>query len=31
VRPASDYTPRVIPKRPGVTIPLESSRILWQR
>jgi glycogen phosphorylase len=31
VRPASDYTPRVIPQRPGVTIPLESSRILWQR
>ena len=31
VRPASDYTPRVIPQRSGVAIPLESTRILWQR
>jgi starch phosphorylase len=31
VRSASDYTPRVIPQRPGVAIPLESDRILWQR
>lgn len=30
-RPASDYTPRVIPHRPGVTVPLEASQILWQR
>ena len=30
-RPASDYTPRVIPQRAGVAIPLESARILWQR
>jgi starch phosphorylase len=30
-RPASDYTPRVIPSRPGVSVPLEASQILWQR
>jgi starch phosphorylase len=30
-RPASDYTPRVIPQRSGVAVPLESARILWQR
>jgi starch phosphorylase len=30
-RPAMDYTPRVIPQRSGVAIPLESARILWQR
>jgi starch phosphorylase len=30
-RPASDYTPRIIPYRPGVAVPLESGRILWQR
>ncbi len=30
-RPASDYTPRVIPSRPGVAVPLEASQILWQR
>jgi glycogen phosphorylase len=30
-RPASDYTVRVTPQRPGVAVPLESSRILWQR
>ncbi len=30
-RPASDYTARVIPQRLGATVPLESSRILWQR
>jgi glycogen phosphorylase len=30
-RPASDYTPRVIPHRSGVAVPLESCRILWQR
>ena len=30
-RPASDYTTRVIPKRPGVAVPLESAHILWQR
>jgi glycogen phosphorylase len=29
--PAADYTPRVIPYRAGVAIPLEEARILWQR
>ena len=31
VRPATDYTPRAIPQCPGVAVPLEESRILWQR
>jgi starch phosphorylase len=30
-RPAADYTPRVIPHRNGVAVPLEDARILWQR
>jgi starch phosphorylase len=30
-RPASDYTPRVIPNHPAVAVPLETSHILWQR
>jgi glycogen phosphorylase len=30
-RPASDYTPRVIPSFQGVAVPLEASQILWQR
>jgi starch phosphorylase len=30
-RPATDYTARVIPRRDGLTIPLEDARILWQR
>lgn len=30
-RPAEDYTPRVIPRKPGAEVPLESNRILWQR
>jgi starch phosphorylase len=30
-RPAGDYTARVIPSFPGVAIPLEVARILWQR
>jgi starch phosphorylase len=30
-RPAADYTPRAIPQRKGVAVPLESGRILWQR
>jgi starch phosphorylase len=29
-RPASDFTPRVIPKFPGVAVPLEMNLILWQ-
>ena len=31
VRPAADYTARVIPHFDGVAVPLEESRILWQR
>jgi starch phosphorylase len=31
IRPASDYTVRVIPRRAGVAVPLEDERILWQR
>ena len=30
-RPPADYTARVMPHRDGVAIPLEDSRILWQR
>jgi starch phosphorylase len=30
-RPATDYTARVIPRRPGMATPLEFARILWQR
>jgi starch phosphorylase len=30
-RPATDYTARVIPQRNGVAVPLENTRILWQR
>jgi len=30
-RPPSDYTARVIPYYDGVVVPLEASRILWQR
>jgi len=30
-RAAQDYTARVIPDHEGVSIPLEDSRILWQR
>jgi starch phosphorylase len=30
-RPASDYTPRVVPFKAGVLVPLEASQILWQR
>jgi starch phosphorylase len=31
VRPASDYTARVLPVIPGAQIPLEFSEILWQK
>src|SRR5208337_3432386 len=31
MRQAGDYTARVIPRRPGVAVPLESAQILWQR
>ena len=30
-RPATDYTVRLIPRRDGLSIPLEADRILWQR
>ena len=30
-RPASDYTPRMVPDRKGVAVPLEASLIAWQR
>ena len=30
-RPASDYTPRIIPRLPGASVPLEAGSILWQR
>lgn len=30
-RPATDYTPRVVPFHPAAQVPLEEARILWQR
>ena len=30
-RPVSEFTPRLIPHCPGVAVPLEEARILWQR
>ena len=30
-RAASDYTPRVVPHHPGLSVPLEAGQILWQR
>jgi starch phosphorylase len=30
-RPASDFTPRVIPCRPNASVPLEAGQILWQK
>ncbi len=30
LRPASNYTPRIIPHREGVAVPLEAPQILWQ-
>jgi starch phosphorylase len=29
-RPASDYTPRVIPYHPNASVPLEAAQILWE-
>jgi len=29
-RPASDFTPRVLPLRPAGLLPLESTQILWR-
>ena len=31
IRPATDYTARVIPQCSGVAVPLEAAQILWQR
>ena len=31
IRPATDYTARVIPHYSGVAVPLEAAHILWQR
>ena len=31
VRPATEYTARVIPRHDGVAVPLEANRIQWQR
>jgi starch phosphorylase len=30
IRPATDYTPRVVSNLPSVTVPLEAKLILWQ-
>jgi starch phosphorylase len=30
-RPATDFTPRIIPALSGVSVPLEATAILWQR
>ena len=30
MRPAADYTPRVIPRCSGVAVPLEAAHILWR-
>jgi starch phosphorylase len=30
-RPLTDYTARIIPYYPGVSVPLEATHILWQR
>jgi starch phosphorylase len=30
-RPAGDFTPRVVPFKAGVFVPLEANQILWQR
>jgi starch phosphorylase len=30
-RPVTDYTPRVVPFHPSAQVPLEETRILWQR
>jgi starch phosphorylase len=29
-RPASDFTPRIIPRKTDVSVPLEANQILWQ-
>jgi starch phosphorylase len=30
-RPDSDFTARVVPRCPGVAVPLETAHLLWQR
>jgi starch phosphorylase len=30
-RPAEHYTPRIVPRHPGASLPLEEAHILWQR
>jgi glycogen phosphorylase len=30
-RAASDYTPRIVPYHPSISVPLEASQVLWQR
>jgi len=30
-RPASDYTPRIVPHHANASVPLEAEQILWQR
>jgi starch phosphorylase len=30
-RPADHYTPRAIPRRSGISIPLETALIAWQK
>jgi starch phosphorylase len=31
IRPATDYTARIIPHRSGLAVPLEVDLILWQQ
>jgi starch phosphorylase len=31
IRPAQDYTARIMPYADGVATPLEEARIIWQR
>jgi starch phosphorylase len=31
IRPATDYTPRLVPQCSGVAVPLEAGQILWQK
>ena len=30
-RPLGDYTPRLLPRHPMASVPLEAQEILWQR
>jgi starch phosphorylase len=30
-RPASDYTPRIVPYKAGASVPLEAAEVRWQR